>query len=63
MIENRDGVWSCNVCGKITKTKSHLQSHIESLHTQGHSHVCNICEKIFKARCNLQVHISKILAT
>ena len=49
MMMKIDGIWTCTVCGYITKrnVKSHLREHVET-HLEGVTHPCNICGKIFR---------------
>ena len=49
MMDNRDGVWTCKMCGKTTKLnkRNDLKRHVE-IHIEGVSHPCNLCEKTFR---------------
>ena len=57
MVEKKEGVWKCKVCGKTGKHKGNLQKHVET-HIDGMSHACNFCSRIFLNRPSLQKHIS-----
>ena len=49
--------WTCTVCGKVAKCKSHIREHIES-HITGLSYQCNLCDKASKTSAALRTHIS-----
>ena len=49
--------WTCTVCGKVAKSKSHIREHIES-HITGLSYQCNQCDKASKTSAALRTHIS-----
>ena len=59
MIEKKDDLWRCKVCGKIASQKSTIQNHSET-HIEGVQHDCHVCNKIFSTRCGLRTHISGI---
>ena len=50
--------WTCKTCGKITRDKTNLRSHIE-VHLEGLSFPCSICDKSFRTRITLATHKSK----
>ena len=57
LIRNvESGVWECLTCGKIAKTRQHIQNHVET--HLGFSHVCNYCGKVYKTSNSLSVHMS-----
>ena len=55
MIEKKEGVWKCKMCGNIRTHKSHLKDHAET-HLGGISHACHICSKTFSTRHKLRSH-------
>ena len=59
MMNNSEGQWSCNLCGKADKNKANIVNHIERKHIQGVSHQCNHCGKGFRSRQYLSQHFSK----
>ena len=58
MIEKKDGLWQCKVCGKTAKLKGNLKNHSET-HVEGFSHSCHVCNKSASTRISLKVHMSK----
>ena len=62
MEKQADGMWRCNLCGKIPPSgkKNDLRKHVESRHTSGISHPCNKCGKTYRLKRSLNEHISKI---
>ena len=46
----------CLTCGKIAKTRQHIQNYVET--HLGFSHVCNYCGKVYKTSNSLSVHMS-----
>ena len=58
--ERKEGqsVWTCQVCGKKTKSNTNIRDHIEAHHIEGISLPCNFCEKIFRSRSSLRMHKS-----
>jgi len=59
MIEKKEGVWGCKICGKTATTNSGIHRHAE-IHIEGMSHICHICSKTFPNRPCLRKHISDI---
>ena len=57
IIEKKNGLWECKVCGRTSHQKRIVKIHAET-HIQGESHVCHVCSKIFATRHNLRMHIS-----
>ena len=57
IINNMDGTYSCNLCGKISRTKQHAQNHMET-HLEGLSFTCPLCEKTYRSRNTLAMHKS-----
>ena len=51
--------WRCNICGKISRDKTHMRNHIEGVHIEGLSYRCTICEKKLRSRNSLGNHMSK----
>ena len=49
--------WTCNVCGKEDRYKSHIESHIEANHiTSNVSYSCDICGKASRSKTGLRFH-------
>jgi hypothetical protein len=59
MIEKREGMWNCKVCGKTASKKQIMHRHVET-HFEGVEHNCHICGKSASSRRNLQQHIYDI---
>ena len=59
MIEKREGVWSCKICGKFANRADYIRKHSET-HIEGMSHACHICNKSFSNRPGLRHHIMMI---
>merc|ERR1712179_162339 len=58
MIEKKDKIWYCKVCGKTTKQICQIKNHAET-HIDGISFDCNICGKTYKSSSVLSAHKSK----
>ena len=56
MIERKDGLWVCTVCGKASSTKQNLKKHTE-IHLGGMAHPCTTCGKTYSSKNSLQKHI------
>ena len=49
--------WSCNICGKSSKSKTDISRHIESVHVVDHpGYKCDLCDYIAKSRNALRQH-------
>jgi len=59
IVEERDGVWACKVCGKTATRKGSIKRHAET-HIEGISHTCHICSKTYKNKSTRDDHISQI---
>ena len=63
MLERRDGVWTCKICGKqgtkSTSVKNDIKKHIAANHIDGMSYMCHNCNKTFKTDRNLSRHVCK----
>jgi len=55
LIEKKDMVWHCTVCGKTTAKKERIKNHAQT-HIDGISVACNICGKVYKSSSVLKVH-------
>ena len=55
---DKELIWKCTVCGKLTNNKSHMREHVET-HITGISYRCYHCDKYCKASGALRSHISK----
>ncbi|XP_014224829.1 zinc finger protein 431-like [Trichogramma pretiosum] len=51
--------YNCGTCGKTFKRKSHLKTHVVSVHNKI-TYACNICTKTFTQKGSLQIHIDSI---
>ena len=49
-------VWKCTECGKISKKKDKISTHVE-IHLEGFSHKCSHCDMTKKTRAALQQHV------
>ena len=56
IIEKKEGLWQCKVCGKTARDKRNTRLHAE-IHIKGVSHICHICNKTLRTRDSLRVHI------
>ena len=59
MIEKKEGVWECKVCGRPSTRLSDIKRHAE-IHIGGMYHKCHICSKTYNNRTALKGHISHI---
>ena len=59
LTDRRDGVWTCNFCGKTAQRKRDLHWHIES-HFENLSLPCGHCEKTFRSKRSLETHIKTL---
>ena len=55
---DKELIWKCTVCGKLTNNKSHMREHTET-HIKGISYRCYHCDRYFRASGALRSHISK----
>ena len=55
LVEKRNGMWTCNMCGKFNNSRFSLSRHVET-HIDGFSHPCPWCEKTFSTRDALRTH-------
>ena len=66
MISQNGTLLTCTVCGKSKdKTqdmyaKKHMESHVESLHTEGVVYDCNKCDKTFRSKNALHKHTQQV---
>ena len=51
--------WVCKECGKISKSKNNLRSHVEANHVTSSELSCPICQKKYKTRDTLRHHSKK----
>ena len=51
--------FGCKVCGKTTKRRSEVRSHIERAHVEGFVHFCDTCGKAHRNRQALSEHMMK----
>jgi len=58
LIEKKDKVWHCKVCGKTTKHVHQIKNHVE-IHIEGISVDCSFCGKFYKSRSVLSTHKTK----
>ena len=58
MEKNSEGTYSCKLCSKTAKDKTHMKYHVET-HMDGLSFPCNTCGKDFRSRNAFSSHISK----
>ena len=58
MERNSDGTFSCKVCSKTAKDKTHMKYHVET-HMKGLSYPCITCGKDFRSRNALSCHTSQ----
>ena len=52
------GMYTCNVCPKVAKHKSHMKEHVET-HVDGLKFQCKLCDKSYKQGSTLRSHIAK----
>lgn len=46
----------CHICGKYLSTKSGLNVHLKSIHSDSRPYSCNFCQKAFKTKPHLKIH-------
>ena len=49
-------IYNCEFCGKIFKSNTNLQLHVDRIHSDSFCHVCDVCGKSFKVKCDLKKH-------
>ena len=57
LLEKRDGLYHCTVCGYEKKDKTKVTRHIER-HVEGLAYSCELCHKTFRSK-NAKYHHSK----
>ena len=58
LLERKDGLWRCTICGKEARLKGNMKMHAET-HIRGLSHICQTCSKSFSTRSSLKNHCYK----
>jgi len=53
------GIYSCKICSKITKNRTHLQEHIEAKHIKGRLYECDLCGRSLNTSATLRLHRRK----
>ena len=48
--------WQCYECGKVSKVKTNIYEHVESIHTDSPGYMCPLCHKHCKTRNALRAH-------
>ena len=56
--DEETNMFSCKVCGKMSKWRLSTVNHIETKHIEGLLHPCNHCSKVNKSRDGLRQHIA-----
>ena len=56
MITQTGETWNCNYCGKVSKEKRNLKTHVENMHTEGLEFPCPRCDKMFRSRKSVYNH-------
>jgi len=59
-VDGGESLWSCAMCDKKLKKKSHMQMHVEAFHIEGVTHKCDVCLSDFKTRSSLKAHVWRI---
>ena len=66
MIVLNGTLLTCTVCGKSkdktldNQANRHMESHVESLHTEGVEYECNKCDKTFRSKNAMHKHTQQI---
>ena len=58
VAKNEFGDWSCTVCGKTSKTRQVIATHIVT-HMDGVPEKCEICERTYRNKNSLRSHITQ----
>ena len=60
LTDKIEGIYSCKVCGKTAKSKTHVRNHIE-IHIEGLSFPCALCDGTFKSKTRhaLRCHMNR----
>ena len=56
MQRTSDGQWQCCFCGKMSRIKTNIFEHIESIHVESPGYYCDICNKPYRNRNTLRNH-------
>jgi len=55
LLSKSESGWSCTKCPHATKSKQHIQEHVEK-HIEGFSFECKLCDKKFTKKRSLRSH-------
>lgn len=59
-MENSEGAFDCELCGRTLSSKGPLKIHLETQHGSGsRPHPCYICGKLSKNRDALRCHLRR----
>ncbi|XP_055918365.1 zinc finger protein 729-like [Eupeodes corollae] len=59
MYKHDGKTYTCDVCGKVSQTKSSLQSHMRYVHEASRTFQCTFCDKSFKKSVILKEHMTQ----